>query len=382
MRPIVLAALGVSVLAVGSAPARAAATIHVPADFKTIQAAVDAAADGDTIVVAKGKYKERVLISGRSGLTLQADGKAVIDAGGVGIAAAAENAPNLVLDGFTVQRTGGAGIRLTNCAGAVVRNCTALKTTSFGIAVEGSDAVHVTNCIVTGAKDDGIEFGISGAAVTNSFVTGCTVTSCKFDGIIVNGGSNTIEGDTVKSCKDNGIELSRSHFSNDCVIKDNVVVAPRYWGIYVLGNGDHVIDNHVTSSGSDSIEVNGVNHVISGNTLDKSKYSGIWGDAPGCTLDGNRVNSPKHSGIDMQGVNETVTNNVVAKSAFRGIEVNGTQGTYAGNTVTSCRTGFFVDGTNNSFTGNSATKSKKLDLDDESGGTSNSYDASNTFPKR
>ena len=35
-------------------PARAATTIHVPGDYTTIQAAIDAAANGDSVVVASG----------------------------------------------------------------------------------------------------------------------------------------------------------------------------------------------------------------------------------------------------------------------------------------------------------------------------------------
>lgn len=68
------------------ASANAGAGLLVPEDYATIQAAVDAAADGDTIWVSRGTYSESVVIE-KSGIELRARGPGVvIDAdGGVAI---------------------------------------------------------------------------------------------------------------------------------------------------------------------------------------------------------------------------------------------------------------------------------------------------------
>jgi pectin methylesterase-like acyl-CoA thioesterase len=54
--------------------AASAATLRVPADHATIQAAVDAAVAGDVILIAKGSYAEAVAIDGKSQFTLRGKG--------------------------------------------------------------------------------------------------------------------------------------------------------------------------------------------------------------------------------------------------------------------------------------------------------------------
>jgi len=49
------------------------ATLRVPADYATIQAAVDAAAPGDVILVAPGIYEEAVTVNRKSDLTIKGD---------------------------------------------------------------------------------------------------------------------------------------------------------------------------------------------------------------------------------------------------------------------------------------------------------------------
>jgi Right handed beta helix region len=87
----------------------AAAERHVPAGYATIQQAIDAAANGDTVIVAPGTYRERIDIGGKRITVRSSAGAAqtMIHAGGSGpVARTSQNATReTVLEGFTL--TGG-----------------------------------------------------------------------------------------------------------------------------------------------------------------------------------------------------------------------------------------------------------------------------------
>lgn len=104
-------------LPIGS-PLAFGATIHVPGDHKTIQAAVDAAAKGDTVVVAAGTYREQVRLKegvalrsagddakGKVGLR-RAEGTLIVGGGAGAKGPAVTTAEGATLDGFTITGVG------------------------------------------------------------------------------------------------------------------------------------------------------------------------------------------------------------------------------------------------------------------------------------
>lgn len=101
-RPALHAALLVVFCSAGAAPA---ANLRVPQQFPTIQGAINAAADGDTVIVAPGTYAENLQIS--RPLTLRSSAGAestVIDGGGLGpvIVAQGSGAEAITIAGFTI----------------------------------------------------------------------------------------------------------------------------------------------------------------------------------------------------------------------------------------------------------------------------------------
>jgi nitrous oxidase accessory protein NosD len=139
--------------------------IHVPGDYPTIQGAIDAASDGDTVIVAAGVYNENVVIN--KSLTLQG-AQARVDArtrsgaetiikpnGGTGISVVTADGRVVVIDGLTVQNTHN-GIGNPNpvmAADITIRNVRVLNSENFGISITFTTRLTIEYCYVEGATD-------------------------------------------------------------------------------------------------------------------------------------------------------------------------------------------------------------------------------------
>lgn len=182
-----------ALLAIATAQPALAATLRVPQDHKTIQAAIDGANPGDTITVAPGKYMERIRL--KPGITLRSDGDdargtdglkraeaTIIDGGGKeGKTPGVVMAEGCTLDGFTITNVGAydeaiwkkhfdsQGEELGDEEGSVQA-----EGTIPAISIQGVSST-VTNCIVHHNGDVGI--GVLGKEktktaplITNNFV--------------------------------------------------------------------------------------------------------------------------------------------------------------------------------------------------------------------
>ena len=96
-----------SLLALLAAPGVLASTINVPKDQPTIQAGINAANNGDTVLVAPGKYGENINFIGKAITVTSAEGPKVTIIDGNAAAPVAAFITNegaqSVLNGFTLQ---------------------------------------------------------------------------------------------------------------------------------------------------------------------------------------------------------------------------------------------------------------------------------------
>ena len=155
---VLTAALGL----IAARPAAAApAVVNVPADVATIQAAIDTAPTGGTVVVAPGIYYEHIDFHGKQVEVRSASGPAstVIDGGGTGTVVLFEHFETraTVLRGFTVRSGATSGIRIQNSSPTVAGNVVTANAAyeGGGLFVLGSSALITDNVVRGNHSGDG-----------------------------------------------------------------------------------------------------------------------------------------------------------------------------------------------------------------------------------
>ncbi|MCH7549632.1 MAG: PKD domain-containing protein [Candidatus Krumholzibacteriota bacterium] len=166
--------------------------LRVPANFSTIQAAINAALPGDTVLVASGTYTgvgNKNLDFGGKGIVLLSESEAdstIIDCEGSGRGIWFHSGEDTmaIMDGFTITNgsdsTGG-GIRITSGSSPQIRGCRINGNTAVsvggGIVVLGSSSPRFTECDIVGNQGS-----FNGAVYISGVGTSPRFTNCRIAG--------------------------------------------------------------------------------------------------------------------------------------------------------------------------------------------------------
>ena len=249
------AELTLSCLLIGllAAPVWAQSTINVPGNATSIQAGINAASDGDTVLVAPGTYVENIDFMGKAITVTSSGGPAstIIDGsqGAIAVSFVSGETRSSVINGFTIENAGASMYPNSNPDAYFM-----------GVNVVLSSPT-ITNNVITKNYGYGIEVYDGGALISGNTISYTSTQydpqydyGCDYDdgdGIFVEGTSNdpsvttTISNNTIEynvgHCLGGGIGLDAAPVST--VISNNIITNNQSLG---FGGGLYEVNGSVS----------------------------------------------------------------------------------------------------------------------------------------
>lgn len=347
---------GISVLALITVAANAD-TLRVPANFPTIQAAVDAAGPGDVIDVAKGTYDETVVISGKTNIALRGKAHPTIDGDDSGVPIRIEDSAQIVVDGFVLANGFEDDVEIVGSNDVVIRRCELDGGALDGIGVDASTNVLIEKNRFDGQGDDGIDFDDSEGPVTSSRISKNRFERVADDAIDLDGSGHLVEKNRASRCG-RGIHVDESSTGN--TVEKNTIQNSDDTAIEVDGSQNTILKNKLQNLGDEGISVHGDRNRVEKNKIDRAD-----GEA-----------------IDVEGSENEILSNFGKNARGNGIEVGesdtpgaATNNLFEHNKIMSANEhGFLVRDTGNTFRANQASKSGGFDLLDDTVAGGNVYE--------
>ncbi len=250
-------------------------TRQVPQQYSTIQGAINASSNGDTVLVSPGTYSENINFNGKA-ITVQSVSGAdvtIIDGGQLGtvVTFSTEEGPTSVLTGFTIQNGeteySGSGIAISHASPTVTYNkvINNIGCQAVGIEVQASsgliqgNVIHNNQQLTCSGGTVGGGIGVYGEAQIIGNVISYNVIDFDGGGIgLDEAGSPTIRNNIImgNTAENAGGGISMDNLSNANIIQNLIFgnSAPEGGGVYwLVPSGDQgplLVSNTIANNNS------------------------------------------------------------------------------------------------------------------------------------
>lgn len=360
--------------------------LRVPGDYPTIQAAIDAAADGDTIVVSAGTYKETLRILSKD-ITLQGEDKESTTINGKytdKVSVIYISGGKVHISGFTIKNGDRDGVHLLESEGCIITNNIIKDNNSYGIGCYDNSGLTITGNLVEANGELGILVVRSSGSVANNIIkenkedgVDCydnpsltimdnLIEANGEDGLFIVHSSCSITNNTIKKNGDSGIQCQDS---SDVTVTDNSIAVNSGPGLAFFSffsgslTGNTLMDN----AGGGILLIDVSNVKISENYFKGNKEDGIYMSVcNGIEITRNEIidtilSNRYGEGIFAKETTALIKDNIIKSSATDGLEVFGVNSVVEtiDNTITDnlvngiyCESGVTITGCCNTVTNN------------------------------
>ena len=253
-----------------------ASTIYVPDDYSTIQAAVNAASSGDTIIVQDGTYTENIEVE-KKRLTIRSENgpnSTIVQAEDPNDVVFEVTADYVKISGFTVEgATDSAGIHLDNADYCNISNNNC-SNNWVGICLGSSNNNSISNNICSNNVVNGIR--LYSSSHNNSISN--NICSNNIYGIFLGDSKNNSISNNICSNKGYGVGI---HYSKDNSISNNKYSNNSYGIELWKSNNNHIYLN---------------NFINNANNVDSSESTNTWNSPEKITYSYGRRTYTSHLG--------------------------------------------------------------------------------------
>ena len=277
-------------------------TIKVPSEYPTIQAGMDAANPGDTVLVAEGTY------TGNGNLFLSFVGKAIV--------IKSENGPeNCIID--CVTGTGIKAFMITNgeTRGSVVEGFKIING-CWVIFIENSSPTIKNNIFEN--NNSGVYCGEN----SNPLVENNAILQSNENGIYCNNSEGIIQNNTISESKRSGI----NSISSSPIIDNNQILENKYHGIYCNNSSGIIQNNTIINSwrtNRSGIHLNNISSpTIKSNVLNYNYWGIYCGISCNPVIENNTISNSYSYGISCNESSPIILSNQIIENTSTGIYCN------------------------------------------------------------